>query len=153
LDYPGVPEGAAVVANIDSAFPSKYLKAADLNGRNVVVTIDHVNIEPVGRDKEIKPVVYFAGKDKGLVLNKTNSSKIKQLAGTAETDDWAGVKITIYPTETEYQGETVDTIRVKAAGTEQPKPAPVVEMTDSDVPFAWVMPFVLPALASLSLLA
>jgi hypothetical protein len=125
------------MANIDAAFPSKYLKAADLNGREVVVTIDHVNIEPVGRDKEIKPVLYFQGKEKGLILNKTNSSKIKQILGSAETDDWAGCKIKLYATEVEFNGDTVDTIRVKAGAPQAaPKPAPVVEeLTDDSIPF------------------
>jgi hypothetical protein len=126
------------MANIDNAFPSKYLKAADLGGRDVVVQIDRVEIEPVGRQKEIKPVLYFVGKEKGLILNKTNSSKIKGIIGSPETDDWSGCKIKLYATETEFEGETVDTIRVKAAGpTEKPvAPKPVTEDLDVDsVPF------------------
>lgn len=104
------------MANINTAFPSTYLKASDLGGREVVVTIDHVSFESVGRDREMKAVVHFQGKDKGMVLNKTNARKIAQLAGTDETDDWGGVKIKIYPTETEFGGETVDCIRIKPAG-------------------------------------
>jgi hypothetical protein len=125
------------MANIDAAFPSKYLKAADLGGREVVVQIDRVEIEPVGRQKEIKPVLYFAGKEKGLILNKTNSSKIKQIIGSPETDDWSGCKIKLYATETEFEGETVDTIRIKAAGpAEKPAPKPATEDLDADhIPF------------------
>lgn len=114
--------------NINDAFPSNYLKASDLGDRQPVVTIDRVEIEPIGRDREMKPVLFFHGKQKGLVLNKTNSKKIAEIAGSPDTDDWAGVAVVIYATETEFGGETVECIRIK---TTKPKaaarnrPAPV----------------------------
>lgn len=100
--------------NINQAFPSKYLKASDLEGNAVTVKISDVKVEAVGRDQDTKPVVYFDGKKKGLVLNKTNSNKIAQIAQSHETDEWAGVTIVIYPTEVEFSGESVEAIRVKA---------------------------------------
>ena len=64
---------------VSQAFPSNYLKAADLQGRNVPVTMNRVEMEDIGGDH--KPVVYFNGKDKGVVLNKTNANNIAQLYG------------------------------------------------------------------------
>ena len=114
--------------NINDAFPSKYLKASDLGDATPIVTIDHVTPELVGMKKEQKAVAYFVGKSKGLVLNKTNAMKIAAIAGTAETDEWSGIRVTLYVTETEFQGETVETIRVKvpkaAKTVETPKPMP-----------------------------
>jgi hypothetical protein len=81
--------------NIDSAFPSNYLKASDLGDAQPVVTIDRVEVEAVGRDKEMKPVVYFRGKEKGIVLNKTNAKKIADLTGSKDTEDWSGCKVRI----------------------------------------------------------
>lgn len=127
--------------NINDAFPSQYLKASDLNGSQPVVTIARVEIEPVGRSKDMKPIAYFAGKDKGLVLNKTNSKKIAEIAGTAETDDWAGTRIRLYATEVDFQGDQVEAIRVKAPGssvkaTVKPAAPPADDDLDvSDVPF------------------
>lgn len=126
--------------NIDSAFPSTYLKASDLGDNQPVVTIDRVEVEPVGRDKEMKPVVYFRGKEKGVVLNKTNSRKIAELTGSKDTDDWTGCQIRLYATETEFGGEMVECIRVKAAAAQpKPKPAPApvaaAEITDDEIPF------------------
>jgi hypothetical protein len=132
--------------NIDSAFPSNYLKASDLGDGQPVVTIDRVEIEAVGRSKEMKPVVYFKGKEKGLVLNKTNGNKIAQITGSKDTDDWHGCQIKLYATETEFGGETVECIRIKpAVGVKTPKvttpkveqPAAVAEaeLTDDDIPF------------------
>jgi hypothetical protein len=132
--------------DIGGAFPSNYIKAADLKGRSTVVEIDRVEFEPVGKDKEMKPVVYFAGKEKGMVLNKTNASKIVSITGSSQTEDWAGSSILIYPTETEFAGETVDCVRIKpvpaqARASQRPAPMPVEQeqpaapLTDDDIPF------------------
>ena len=117
--------------NINSAFPSTFLKSADLGGRRVAVTIAKVSMEDIGDDH--KPVVYFTGKDRGLVLNKTNAAMISEIAGTAETDDWGGVKILLYPAKVDFQGKRVDAIRVDyPTGAEKPKP-PVDD--DDQIPF------------------
>lgn len=135
--------------SINDAFPSKYLKASDLKGAEPVVTMDRVEYEPVGQDKEMKAVLYFVGKEKGLVLNKTNANKITQLAQSPVTEDWHGQQIKLYPTETSFGGEMVDCIRVKAATRpgQRPAPKPVPppppvedfvgddELTDDQIPF------------------
>lgn len=144
--------------NINDAFPSNYLKASDIKGATPIVTIDHVAFEPVGRQREMKAVVYFKGKEKGLVLNKTNATKITQLAGSAQTEDWDGVRILLYATETEFSGETVECVRVKGVPAARqaapppppPPPEPSGEMVaDDDIPFMWVVPIILPALLAL----
>lgn len=98
--------------NINGAFPSTYLKAADLQGRTVTVTMDHVKIEEVGDGP--KPVLYFQGKEKGLVLNKTNSNNIAFIYGP-ETDHWQGNPIQLFPTMVDFQGKSVEAIRVRGA--------------------------------------
>ena len=45
--------------NINDVFPSTYLKASDIRGKEPVVTIDRVEFEPVGRKREMKAVIYF----------------------------------------------------------------------------------------------
>ena len=118
--------------NITSAFPSTYLKAADLQGRRATVTIDKVVMEDIGG--EHKPVVKFQGKDRGIVLNKTNAAMIAEIAGSEETDDWKGVKVTLYPTKTDFQGKRVDCIRVDyVQGAAPSKPSEPV--TDDEIPF------------------
>jgi hypothetical protein len=137
--------------NINDAFPSNYLKASDLGEAQPIVAIDRVDVEPVGRGKEMKPVVYFAGKSKGMVLNKTNSKKIAEIAGSMDTDDWHGVQIKLFATEVDFQGETVEAIRVKSAAQKpartmarpaprpEPEPEPeyasVGNISDEDIPF------------------
>ncbi len=142
--------------NINDSFPSNYLKASDLGTNQPVVTIAHIKQEPVGRDKEMKAVVYFQGKEKGVVLNKTNAKKIIEIAGTPETDDWPGVRVRLFASTTEFAGDMVECIRIKAPGNARsqaaPPPPPEPEerypmADDSDIPFAWILPFVFPMTA------
>jgi len=107
--------------NVNEMFPSKYLKAADLQGHAVAVVIDRVELGEVGQgdDKEQKWIMYFEGKEKGLVLNKTNTN-ITAAAYGNDTDDWAGKPLELYPTTTTFAGKVVDALRVR---TEAPPPA------------------------------
>jgi hypothetical protein len=97
--------------NLDQAFPSKYLKAVDLNGQDVTFTIDRVKQETIGSD--LRLVVCFRGTAKQFVLNKTNASAIARVTGSRDTDDWPGQRVTLYPTETDLRGETVRCVRVR----------------------------------------
>lgn len=92
-------------------FPSKYVKADDLNGRDVPVVIDHADIEKLGEDAKL--VLYFKNKDKGMVCNKTNFNRIAYLYGD-ETDDWSGKEIVLTSEFVEFQGKTVKGLRVRA---------------------------------------
>jgi hypothetical protein len=96
---------------ISAAFPSKYLKASDLQDRNVSVIMSHVELEDVG-DVERKPVLHFEGKNKGLVLNKTNSRVIAG-AYSDDTDAWAGKPLVLFPAMVDFRGDSVEAIRVK----------------------------------------
>jgi hypothetical protein len=146
--------------NINDVFPTKYLKAHDLKGHEPVVTIERVEFEPVGRTREMKPVVYFAGKEKGIVLNKTNANKIIEISGSGMTEEWPGTAVKLYTAEADYGGESYDVVRIKspngksrihmtpAAPPPKPKPAPAHALTpdpeletdiypfdDADIPF------------------
>lgn len=94
---------------VSDTFTSKHLKAADLQGRQVNVTIDFVQSEKVGED--MKMVMYFVGKEKGMVLNKTNSMMISERYGD-ETDDWRDKPLLLISMKVEYQGKMVDGLRV-----------------------------------------
>jgi hypothetical protein len=96
---------------ISNAFPSKYIKAADLQDRQHEVIMHHVELENIG-DDDRKPVLFFAGKQKGLVLNKTNSRTIAGAYGD-DTDEWAGKKVILFPAMVDFRGDQVEAIRVK----------------------------------------
>ena len=117
------------MAKLSELYPSNYLKADDLPDEGLSMTIKTVEVEKMGDDQ--KPVIYFKEKneteEKGLVLNKTNADAIAQLTGSDDTDDWEGQRITIYPTETAFQGKTVPCIRVKLRAPKGKAKAAVAE--------------------------
>ncbi len=100
------------MATRETLFPSKYVKHADLNGQDVTVTIDSIEIEEVGMDRETKPVLRFKDAKKDLVLNMTNYDTIA-LAYGEETDNWRGKEITLYGAQAQFGGKIVDCIRVR----------------------------------------
>jgi len=105
--------------DISKSFPSKYLKAADFEAGARTLTISRVEMADVGDNSGAKPVVFFSDEPKGLVLNVINSKQISKLYG-GETDGWAGKTIQAFKTQTEYQGEYVDCIRLRPPGQSEP---------------------------------
>lgn len=97
--------------NLDKLFPSRFVKGEDISGKRPTVTISHLTMEEMGKDKEVNPVLWFSGAKKGLVLNKTNATTIASLYGK-ETDDWKGKKITLYTVEERHFGEMHHVIKV-----------------------------------------
>jgi hypothetical protein len=91
--------------------PPPHLEAADFP-QETEVTIKSVSFAEVGEEKANKGIVLFEELTRGLVLNRTNLKRIIEWHGN-ETDAWAGKKITLYPSETEFGGRTVECIRVK----------------------------------------
>lgn len=101
---------------VSEAFPSNYVKAADLNGKAVTVVIERVTIEDIGKDR--KMVVYFQGKEKGLVTNKTNANNIALLYGD-DTDNWIAREVVLFSAWVDYQGKSVEAIRVRGPASDR----------------------------------
>lgn len=122
--------------NVNEVFPSNYLKAADLQGREIPVMIDRVEMESFGQDQ--KAIVYFRNKQKGVVLNKTNAMNIAGAYGD-DTDGWINQPVVLFSVWTDFQGKSVQAIRIRpgtvAAGQKAPPPPPVDEMDSGSVPF------------------
>lgn len=94
---------------------SDMLFAHDLQGKSWVLEIERVYAgELVGEKgrKSKKPFVAFKGRKKKLALNKSNGKTIARLY-SVDTSEWAGKLVEIYPTTTEFGGETVDCIRIR----------------------------------------
>lgn len=126
--------------NIEEAFPSKYLKAADLKGSRITVKMDRIENDTVGDDNKV--ILYFQGKEKGLVLNVTNKNMIVDTYGP-ETDDWHGQSIVLYEAMVQYQSKMVPAIRVMAPPRSTVRPLQTADRSsddprsnaDMDVPF------------------
>ena len=121
------------MADINSLFPSNYLKAADLQGREARAVIDTVELEELG-DGETKPVLRLRGKAKGIVLNRINATTLAEAFGP-ETDGWAGKDVTLFTAKVLYQGRMVDGLRLRPTpGASKPataaRPAVDPELND-----------------------
>lgn len=116
-------------------FPSKYLKASDLEDKTPIVTISRVVVESMGLEdeREDKVVIYFEGKEKGLVCNKTNCNTISGLFGE-ETEEWLGKKVKLVTAEVPFKGKMTLAVRVSsikvAQGKASAKPAASEEPTE-----------------------
>jgi hypothetical protein len=111
-----------------AALQSSYIKSADLQGHSVRVTVRGSQMETVGQGKEAeeKLVLYFAGKEKGMVLNATNINVLGQLTGSFETNDWIGWRFTLCVRKVDFQGRRVDGLRIDdAPGSYGPPAQPV----------------------------
>lgn len=103
--------------DVRTMFDKAYLYAFDLQGRDVTVTIEKVTggtLTGTGGQKAKKPVLFFKGAKKGLALNITNAKTIAAMyGGSFKSEDWIGKRITLYPTTTQFGGQTVECIRVR----------------------------------------
>lgn len=98
---------------IDNMFPSKFLKASDID-QDYEVTIKEVATDELGQgaDKETKFVVHFDEYDKGLVLNKTNANLIASQHGQ-DTEEWIGKRVVLTVEDVSFQGKITPAIRIR----------------------------------------
>lgn len=131
--------------NINSAFPSKYLKAGDLNDADVQCRIRSVRLEQIGQNgnEPPKPVIYFDEFEKGLICNKTNAGIITKMYGE-DTSHWIGQLIVLWPNhDVQFKDEIVSAIRVRSrAPASVPTPARQSEPVamSRDIPSVFVDP-------------
>ena len=103
------------MTTIQDLFPSKYLKASDAEPE-LVLTIARIKTEKMtNRDgeEEIKPVIFFAEQEKGMVLNKTNANVLTDLFGET-IENWTGQKITLCSVDVDAFGKIQKALRFRA---------------------------------------
>ena len=133
------------MVNINEAFPSNWIAAHDLKDRDITLVISKSSVENLGQAPQVdrKLCIWFNGTEKGMALNVINRNTIIDMYG-AETNNWHGESITVYPTTTEWQGKMVPCVRIRTekpgngsgALPATPPPAPVHPPVDDDsIPF------------------
>ena len=116
-------------------FPSRYLKASDINGDTVGTIIEFGEVSFRGSEK-VNPVIRFKELDKSMVLNATNFKITEALYGSA--DNWVSKKVTLYVAEVQWKGDMVPGLRIRKEIPEEvthSKPVPVFKTEDDDIPF------------------
>lgn len=100
---------AKTVVDFDELYPGRFLKAGELQGRKVTITIANIELDELEGDqgKKMKGIISFQETPKQLALNKTNGLCLKAMFGR-KLAEWIGKRITIFPDK--WNGE--DAIRV-----------------------------------------
>ena len=119
-----------------TAFGS-FLKQEDLQGRAVKAQIAAVELEDVkdtdtGKNEK-KLIAHFVGKDKAMVLNRTNCEALEAICGTDDYAAWVGHVVVLFVDPTvKFGGKSVGGLRIRAASSPVPAPPPVREPGEDD---------------------
>ena len=111
-----------ITGHVDLVYPTKYVKAADLKGRDVTIVIERVTWEPLvmaGGKRDTKAAVHMrsaGGKvlEKMWIVGKTVLKQIAKATGERDIGKWSGKRVTMYPTTCRGGGgEEMECIRVR----------------------------------------
>jgi hypothetical protein len=82
----------------DELYPGRFLKAGELHGKKVTLTIASVDTEELEGDKgkKVKGVIAFRETTKQIALNRTNGVCLREMFGR-RLADWVGKRMTIFP--------------------------------------------------------
>lgn len=99
-----------------------FLKAAHLPaGKTVPATIDRIEfqtVHPRPGQEEIKPVMYFVGKQKGLILTSTNQGYLRRTYGD-EIAASTGQTVTLRAVTKKIAGHDIDTVIIGGGGNRE----------------------------------
>ena len=112
--------------NINDLYPSKYLKSDDIGNQRITLQVGAIKLEEVAAGEPAKPIMYFNGKEKGVVLNKTNALLCAHCWGN-DTDTWTGQWLDLFVEPKMFQGKVVNGLSVAPklansnSGAQQPE--------------------------------
>jgi hypothetical protein len=122
--------------SIDDIFPDKWLKASHLimtDGRRPIipVTVRGAGVEqlhnPKTNQKEPRLVIEFEGKDKRLILNKTQATAIAEITHARDYTRWRGARLAIQAGIAPNKKDTILILSptpAQAQGDHNPNPNP-----------------------------
>lgn len=120
--------------DIRKCYPTKYLSPVDLTDKDgnyvdanaTVRSFSMVNVRLQDGASKPKPILHFEGKQKGMIINKTNARTLERLLGW-DTDKWVGKKIGLVVEKIKAFGEMMDVIKVTEPIATGAKPATVLK--------------------------
>lgn len=120
-------------------FPSKFLRAVDVPQAGVVVTIDRLAAEEVGRERR-KAAVLYVRNLRPLILNRGNAENLVASLGTSDYQAFPGRRIVLRRVVVEFDGKQMDSVRIDPAPAPGRKPQPAVqaEPEESEDDEGWV---------------
>ncbi len=93
------PRRRAKPVDFDQLYPGRFIKAGELLGKKITLTIADVDLEDLmGEDNKpkAKATLTFKETEKQMVMCKTNGICLKAMFGK-KLSDWVGKRITIFP--------------------------------------------------------
>ena len=101
--------------NIDAMFPSRFMRALDLDGP-LTLTITRIVVAKLTQG-ETKPVVYFAEASKGFGAEQNRRPRTSAPWSAQQiSEDSIGRKITLVSQHVMFRNRLVPTMRVRRAG-------------------------------------
>jgi len=109
--------------DMEKAIPSPWFSAQDFDGVGKEFTIGQVMMQQV--QAQFKPVMFFHGQEKALIINGSNNKILMALFGK-ESNAWTGNKIVLYSFMAPAQFGNQPQLRlgVRAPDAHTPKAAP-----------------------------
>lgn len=107
--------------SVSELYPSKWLSKTDVQ-QPIFATISHVAMETIKSQNgnETKPVLYFHGNLKPLILNKTGAMILESLYGSDYTT-WSGKPIEVFfDPNVSFGGKITGGVRLRAPQRQQP---------------------------------
>jgi hypothetical protein len=99
------------MSKVSEVYPSNFISAGDLDGRDVTLTIakcaDKNTVKREDGKLIDKPILYFKETPRGFVAGKTNARLVRLMHGN-EMGKWIGKTVTLYPTTIEMSKAAAD---------------------------------------------
>lgn len=111
-----------ITGHVDLVHPTKYVKAADLRGKDVTIIIDGIFWEDLvmaGGVRDRKPSIRMLNTNnkplgKTWIVGKLVMREIASATGEKMVEKWIGKRVTMYPTTCKGKGgEVMECIRVR----------------------------------------
>jgi len=102
----------------DQLFPGRFIKAGEMHGKPVTLTIKSIYLDEMEREdgtEKAQAIVTFKEIKREWALNRTNASCLRAMWGD-DTDKWLGKRVSLYPeADTSGLAESGVCLRVKGS--------------------------------------
>jgi hypothetical protein len=100
-------------------FNSDYLSSADVEEKDIILTIKSVSIDDVkgadGKNKKCNVARFAETGVKPMILNVTNSKIVKKFAGSRYLEDWKNIPVQLYVDDkVKAFGEVTEGLRIRS---------------------------------------
>jgi hypothetical protein len=100
------------MADYSDEYGGRFVKAEHLDKPFVGVVERVEKVEVNKDDGTAKPVLYFDGRERGVVLNATRYNFMSELCKSRDTDNWIGTRVGVRRGKVNFAGKRVDCVEL-----------------------------------------